>query len=818
MKILGKIISAVLILSLLICPETSASSDEPDGSLKRVIEYLGLSGEDKEGYVTNAELELAAEKLAGGRTAFVYEKAEEAAKTEDLIFLMTTALGYPGEDYKKYSGEVTKGVRLSEKYVTREIFGKTLANALTAQRVDLSHFEGKRPVFEKKEALLEARFNIKLVEAVVEADFSAYINVRASLSRDEMLIGNIRAGGKYNTKDYLGRRVRAYVLIDESDETAGELISIEKVKNNETKKTSEVIDGATTSKKLVWLDKERDALKSKEIPKDAIVIYNGKRMGTAAAQAWELFTPGDGEVNLIDNDGDNDVDVVMIWNYNLYIADYVNTEKKSVVCRDFSYGTSIELENKNYFIFDEKGNAAELSDIKQFDVLSVTDTSEENVYVVCSKKEPVEGIYRRSGYSIYIDNDKYSIGNSGLYNFLSFSDGDRVRVYFDMYDRTAYIVALPENEYAFLTKAYPADGEDEPMRLKLYTADGAIAKKETADKVKVIFGDGTENTYYKNKTGENGFSVLYELIENKCGLIRYRENKSGRINRIVFPRTKTDRDLPDTTGGFDIYYADLSSENPDFKEAKYLGGMFVSRYRITSDTLLFSVEGDMRKPEGFKKMSLADLSGDSDYRVMIYDVNDRFETGAAVFAEYTDRYSHPGSIVAEVSPAVGADDEVLTKITLYTNGEENTIYADDTAIESNAEVAKRFGNSGKKLSEIKPGDVIYYKLGANGYVSDFAYFHKNDGGEYYHRSNYGWGDIYIPNCAAAVIYCPIKSVSADMMIIYSDGSLPVMTAERNYYICEKGRVRRADYSDLAPGDRMVGLWRWSALKDVIVYR
>lgn len=817
MKVLKKLISALLVSSFLFCPVTYADYEETDKSVSELIVYLGLLSEDKTGYVTNAELAEAAGKISGKEIKFDYENAEEAATTEDLIFLMTTALGYPKEDYKRYSSEVTNGVKLSEKYVTKEIFEKTVENTLMSQRVILSYFEGGKPVYEKKGTILKDRFDIEFAEAVVEADFSAYITSEVKLAKDEMLIGDITARSNINTKDYLGRRVRAYVKLDENNDTRGELVSIEKVKNNEIRKTSEVIDGATTSKKLVWLDKEKEELKSKEIPSDAIVIYNGKRMGKASEQEWSLFTPGDGEVNLTDNNSDNKIDVVIIWNYNLYIADYVNSE--TVVCRDFSYGTSIELENKNVFLFDEKGNKLNISDIKQFDVLSVTDTSCEDVYIMCSKKEAVEGTYRRSGYSIFIDNDKYSIGNSGLYDFLSFSDGDRVRVYFDIYDRTAYIVALPENEYAFLNKIYYSDGEDEPMYAKIYTADGATTKKEMADKVKVIFEDG-ENTYCKNKSGENGFAVLATLISDRCELIKYKENKNGQISKIIFPRSKIGQDIPNTSGGFEIYYADISTGEANFREAKYLRNMFVSRYRITSDTLLLSVEGDKNNSDGFKRLSIADLTGDNDYDVMIYDVNDRFEVGAVVFADCTDWYSKSGSIVSEISTEVGSEDEILTKIKLYANGAENVIYAKNTDIVSNADVAARFGNGGRKLNELKVGDIIYYNLGTDGYVSDFAYLHKNDEEQgFYHKSNYGWGDIYIPNCAMAVIYCPIKSIYEDMMVIYSDGSLPIMMPDNiSCYICENGKIKKADYSHLKQGDVMAGMWKWGGLTEAVIYR
>lgn len=825
---LKKILAIILIFSLA-CPAAVIRAAAKSECCNELIVSLGLLNMHDDGtfrpdgYVTNNELASAVYKISQKQdiSELIKEdgKPEEAVQTESLIYSMTVLLGYPKESYEGYKSEITKGVRLNERYVTREVFAQIVYNTLTAERVQISYFAGDKPIFEKKGTLLKDVFCVEKVTGTVEADFSAYINTppQKELAKDEMLIGNIAARGTYNTKEYLGRRVEAYIRLDKNSETDGTLVAIAKIKNEEIKKTSEVIDGATTSKKLVWLDKDREEMKSKAIPEDAVVIYNGERMGEARGQEWSLFTPGDGEVNLIDNSGDGKIDVVIIWNYNLYIVDYVNPEKEMIICRNFSYGTKIELEGKNYFIYDETGKKLGLSDLKAYDVLCVTDTARDNVYIACSEKEPAEGIYKRDGFSIYVGSDRYSIGNSGLYNFSSFSDGDRVRVYFDIYDRTAYIVGLSEEEYGFLNKVYYEGAEDEPMYIKLYTEDGNVCRKELADKVKVTDGR-VQTRYFKNKIGSNSFSVLFSVLSGRCELIKYRENNEGKVNQIVFANSKIGQDIPNTTRGFDLYYADSSGSG--FKEAKYLQNMFVSRYRVTENTFMFSVEDSIGEPEKFRRLSLSDLSGDSDYHVMIYDVNDRFEAGAVVFRKCTDWYTKPAGIVTGISKEAGADGELLTKIKLYTGGEEKTLYADKLDITSDADIAWRFGNGSEKLSDIRVGDVIYYKQGQNGYITGIAYLHKNkDGQAYYHKSNYGWGDIYIPNCAMAVIFCPVKSVYSDMLVIYSDGSMPVpVNSNINYYICENNKVRKSEYSDIVPGDNIVGMWKWSSLRDVIIYR
>jgi len=243
---------------------------------------------------------------------------------------------------------------------------------------------------------------------------------------------------------------------------------------------------------------------------------------------------------------------------------------------------------------------------------------------------------------------------------------------------------------------------------------------------------------------------------------------------------------------------------------------------VTADTKILSLEGNPDKPERFKRVSGSELVGDNDYSILVYDVNEKFEAGAVVIYRIEDWYSRFGSVVGSVEKAANEDGEEIMKIVVYTLGEEQVLYADNKELTSDGDVVTHFENEGVKLGELVPGDVIYYLLGNDGMISGFAVLHKNKPGQqFYHRSNYGWGSTYIPNAAMTVTYCEVLKVYGDLIVADIDGAKPINeNVWRNYYIYEKGRnrLKKAERTDVKPGDKIVGLWKWSNMNDMIIYR
>ena len=734
--------TALLFIILLALIPCAAAHAEEKTKYEKLITGLELLSDFEDGtfrsdaYVTNEEffravykmsektmpedIKTASDELTDSGILKRSLNPDEALRSDDLIYSMTKLLGYASDNYEKDASDagLYQGANLKDGYVTRQSFSRILYNTLTTDKMGLSNIQGDKIVFEKDGNILENVFGVKRIIGVADADRTAYIEQEPNhtLSKGDILIDGITVSGVADTKAYLARRVEAFLKFEENDDNHATAVLIEKYNNNETKATSQFIDGATTSSRLVWLDPDSEKLKQESIPSDAVVIYNGQRMGTAQGQEWSLFTPGDGEVNLIDNDGDREAEAVIIWSYTTYVTDYVNLASDTIFSKDRE---AVVLEEREYTIYDADGNEISLEDIKSFDVLSVAFGAEDSDEIIIrrSSGKTASGIYRRDGYNIFVGNDSYSIG--GSCDLQGISDADQVVVYLDIYDRAAYVVKESEYEYAFLTKTVYANETDEVIYLKLYTFDEGVVKLETADTVTLIMDYG-RTKYYRNKVGvENSYRVLYELIKNRQELIKFKRNREGQIREILLCNSKIGQDMPDTESGFDVYYG-IAGESVGFREAKFLQNSFATRFRVTDDTKMLSIEGDKSAPEKFVRVSVSDLIADNDYMVIVYDVNERFEAGVVIIEKIEDWYSKFGSLVAGISYAVGEDGEALTEFSVYTSGELKSIYADDLELVSDEGIAQRFENAGTKLKDIAVGDVIYYNLNNEGKISSFA--------------------------------------------------------------------------------------------------
>lgn len=830
-----RILSVLLIIFLLV-PTGFAAEAEQTSVKSDLISAIGLLesselGFQPEKYVTNSELaraiciiadrqpgeyaEAAAWLKAEGLTGTVGAE-KEAAEADNLVRAMVRILGYKDDNFKKAASGagLYKNASFKGRYITRAEFAAFVYNALTAEKFTLESFTDDGVTLSKKGNILEDRFNIKRVVGVVSADGSTALheNEEPCRSVNEMRLCGVTVRTDKNTKDFIGRRVEAFLKFDENSESDAELAAIAKYKNTEYRAVSEYIDGATTNRRLVWVDYRTGKQNKKELPSGAEVIYNGKRKGIAGELSKSVFTPPDGEVILIDNDADGKIDAVMVWSYRVYTAETITLGDELIYDKS---GNIVDLKNKEYFVYDESGAKISLSDIKEFDVLSVAFGEDDEIYIVRTSGKTASGTYKRIGYSVLIGKDEYSLG--AYCDINNASDGDYVKAYLDMYNRAVFIVRRSKYEYGYITKAY-YDEIDEKVYVKMYTFGGGVKKLCFAEKATVQSELGKE----KFGSGFGSAENLYNSVKNKNELVKYRENSEGLISTILFATSKIGCAPEDSTDDFEAYYGISSGAAISSREAKFLQNMFVSSYFVGDNTKLLSLEGNPEEPEKFRQLSASDLVSDNDYYVKIYDVNEKYEAGIVVIDKVEDWYVKFGSIVESVSETVDESGEECLEISVFNQGEKKVIRTDNKNLQSDSYVADKFYNRGTRISEIGVGDVIFYNENSSGKLASFAVVYKNkplSEQGFYHTSNYGWGSNYIPNAGMAMTYCRVTKRLNNMIVADIDGPRPIKeSAWRNYYICEKGRLYKAELSDVRAGDRIVGLWKWSNLNDVIIYR
>ena len=132
--------------------------------------------------------------------------------------------------------------------------------------------------------------NRKIVDGKVKIDGTLYKNSAAGIS------------------EYFGEEI-VYYYKQTKDEDEGTLLYAEPSKSSEILTVNdEDISEKTTASEFVYTVRESD--KSKKLAADVKVIYNGKQ---EFAYTREMLMPKVGKVKLIDNDGDDVTDTVIVY-------------------------------------------------------------------------------------------------------------------------------------------------------------------------------------------------------------------------------------------------------------------------------------------------------------------------------------------------------------------------------------------------------------------------------------------------------------------------------------------------------------------------
>ena len=120
-----------------------------------------------------------------------------------------------------------------------------------------------------------------------------------------------------------------------------------------------------------YKNENKSNLKTKEIPLSASVIYNGRLITTYTADDFVGIT---GEIVLIDNDCDGNVDVVNIVSYENYIINSIDTRNSIIYdlldgSRTIDY--SNEYNSNAFVIWDKDGKRVAIDDLRQWTFLQL---------------------------------------------------------------------------------------------------------------------------------------------------------------------------------------------------------------------------------------------------------------------------------------------------------------------------------------------------------------------------------------------------------------------------------------------------------------
>lgn len=672
-------------------------------------------------------------------------RAAQPVTYEQAIKMIVCALGYEEEGIKPtIQGDwssgyvkmamdlgVTKNTSIANKgrAATRGEVAILVANSLDAEKNSDTGIDGWKPVnpdeslgYEEVKGIVTGTFLTELEDA----DSSVPKNC---IQIDDEIY---EIGFSADPNEFLGGEVEAVVKEAGENNDYPVVVSMEYTDKKDVLQIEAGLIGAYDGGVLEYQTKRDGNYKEAKIDDEYITIFNNKAY---EYDIEDLENIENGNVVLVDNNGDKKYDVIRINSYEVFVVSSKNSSSQKITLMyDAEYegdDTIVFPAESTSLIFSLKRNGKEIkfNDISKWDVLNIKASPEDadgkRYYEVIVTRNTVSGSITERDTddesAIVIDGTEYYIADSLLeYIALGGEDapsleiGENAQVYLDAAGK---IVAAAEakndvssEKYAYLVALrQDSDDSDYDLEFKLYGVDGKMLQIGSAAKIQIdgvkykaldedildvleASSEKANGTYDAAENYSYHQPIIYQT--NSSGLISVMHTVNSPENEKISMVMNTEED--DYFVEYDErQYKSSSKSFTDFKVSSSTKIMFIPDNRNnTDDYLTFSsyskafANGRKYHVEAFGLTSSGTAA-----LVMMYCQNDS--------RIYTS--SSPWMIVASKSETKDG-----TVIKGYRNGTSYSL--------SSVTVSE---DDGPSVSAIGKGDIIRYILDGNNELVDY---------------------------------------------------------------------------------------------------
>ena len=573
--------------------------------------------------------------------------------------------------------------------ITRGNVAVLANNALTVELMERNGYGEKESYEVTDKTLLENKLKVTKASGQITAIENTSLDGTSNLSDGQVRIGDEVYETAYNINDLLGYNVNFYAK--ENEDGDNEIIlAIPKRNSNQIEEiTSDMFEaiGEKNSLKTIEFFKTEDAQKvtTLTLASDAKLIYNGK----SETMSDELLSleGKSGRIRLLDTDRDGKFDIAFVSDYfNMVVEEVTSTNK--VVDKFGAPTLKLDREDESISFRIMKGvQEIEVTDLKEYDVLSVAASKDKEVYQIEVSRETIEGKVTGIGTNGYKIGDKsYKLAE----NFDgTLTNGTEGKFYLDVFGKIAAVEGQTtvDSNYAYLIQAH-SDWSGETS-LKLFTKEG---KEETIKTNNKIRFNGTANTLATEVA-----ETLNEESETTKQLVTYQTNAEGKITVLNTALDNSETGEVNKNKFTLNYKLEDAVFNADLKK---LGSV-----RLNSETVVFDIQEDS---EDYAIASIGMFEDEQKYNAMVFDMGEDFTAKAIVVtgAEFMTNAESAIAIVDHVAQATNDDDEAVDRLYAYRDGKK---------IEINTEVSGILVKNGDE--ELETGDIIQYKLNADGEIA-----------------------------------------------------------------------------------------------------
>ena len=644
-------------------------------------------------------------------------------------YFAKTGGGFP-QGYLKIADEckITDGVKITdESAITRAEAIKIVFNTLDVDMMVRAKVWGTESTYEVKEGenLFKSTFNIYEVKGILETGSELTVTENKP-KKGYAAIDSVEYETSLDVSGFIGEEVRAYYR-QEKGEDIGKLLYLNETKRNKIIEidTDDIL--SYENRKYSYDDSKKTVNAALEI--DCNIIYNRERVNPKSGVAVPMI-PENGNLRLIDNDGNGKYDVLIINNYNSYVAEYVNNQQKSI---------SVKYESRAITVDDDvkivsSGTEIPLANIKANDVINVMYDLKGNMsYLVITQntvKGKVRSAYTEDGYKKVLldDGNEYKFIKSIEKEAQKIKTGDTVTLYADISGRIAGFV-INGNEEMKLGYLVDVKDDDEEEQINFDIVDlNSVENMKIPSSEKIKIDD---KTYRWNEVKEKLQPGGGEFIAR---LIRYRLTADGNLREIdtYVDNNNALRENDDNglircyscpvlnkeTGGLQGYYKQGTNQflKPWVNSNGVLYRWQEAFFADISSTILY-IPTNRKDYTNYSKKTMGDIKngvriieafrvGNSNLtpNIILWYAGDGVQAnGSSAAVNRTDMISSGACIVTKINATVNEEDEAVYEMTLFGENGKTVINTASSELLD-------------KCVSVKKGDIIRYGTDGNNHI------------------------------------------------------------------------------------------------------
>ena len=519
-------------------------------------------------------------------------RADEALTLEQAVKILVSIVGY--DVHAEANGGYPSGYLLvaSKQGILKQIpeiteaftwgvAAQLIYNTMYVDILQAQSYPAAKYHTVKGENVMTKYMGIYFYEGRVNANSITGITVPDGVKEGCVQIGDeLFAENGTGVSDLIGCPIEAYYKLDDISKEKLLVCASIASQVSELSVRAEDIDAASDDTTLVYYADDNLSLKKASVSPSPLVVFNGKLFDVGAGSYPNAIPwPENGNVRLLNVDGNSGWDVIYIESFDIYVVEEASVA--SGLIRDLYKRSDLILDPSSselHFTIEKYGEPLEFSEIKAGNVLSVMKSYDEKYIKVVVSSDRIKGVLSEiSDDALSIDGVAYGIAKANKSHFAALKAGEKRYFYLTHDGLVAGFgdVMVSGEEYAYVYEGdYNKNGMDSgtTARFKFYMTDGTFRSLTTADNFKFNARkkDGAGNVLNGRYLIENMFTTYDSVVGKnvfKRQLVKISVNAEGLLTEI-----KTAYDNRVQAGGAGKGYNDFSidySFHTDIKDSTY---------------------------------------------------------------------------------------------------------------------------------------------------------------------------------------------------------------------------------------------------------